>query len=336
MSVTIRDVAAAAGVSTATVSRALRGLAYVDEETRLRVISAAHQLDYVASPSASRLASGRTGTIAVLTPYVGRWFFATVIEGISQALANVPLDLLLVEVGNPDRPSIGSIEQRLRSRADGAVVIALPEDHDVVDSLVEQQFPVSLVGSLTERISSIAIDDIDTGRLATQHLLNLGHREIGLISGSPSDDTRTAQGKRTAGYVSALTTAGLTPRPDLTAFGDFTQHGGERAMVEILTQPRSPTAVFCLSDEMAFGAMAALRRHRLTPGVDIALVGVDGHPQSDALNLTTVTQPVVDMGRLATQALLDGISAGPAHHPVQKSIPVELVVRSSSAPAKNG
>jgi len=334
VSATIREVAAAAGVSTATVSRALRGLPYVDEVTRKRVIDAAQRLDYVASPSASRLASGRTGTIAVLTPYVARWFFATVISGVAMALTEGPLDLLLVEVGNPDRPSAVPLEQRLRSRADGAVVVALPDTYPEISQLIEHDFPVTLVGSLSERVSSVAINDPETGRLATQHLINLGHREIGLISGATSDESFTAQDDRTNGYHDALTRSGIPAHPALTAYGGFTREGGERAMVELLSREIQPTAVFCLSDEMAFGAMIAMRRHGLTPGADIALVGVDGHPQSELANLTTVAQPVAEMGRLAAVALQDRLNNADQYEPRQKAMSVELVVRSSSAPPK--
>jgi DNA-binding LacI/PurR family transcriptional regulator len=334
MSATIREVATAAGVSTATVSRALRGLPYVDEATRRRVVETAQRLDYVASPSASRLASGRTGTIAVLTPYVARWFFATVISGVAMALTEGPLDLLLVEVGNPERPSTVPLEQRLRSRADGAVAIALPDDHPEISQLIEHDFPLTVVGSLSDRVSSVAINDIETGRLATQHLINLGHRDIGLISGATNDDGFATQDDRTDGYNEALTRNGITPRPSLTSFGSFTREGGERAMVELLSRETTPTAVFCLSDEMAFGAIIALRRHGLTPGIDVALVGVDGHPQSELANLTTVAQPVAEMGRLAALALQEKLSVGESYVPSKQSVSVELIVRSSSAPPK--
>ena len=335
MTVTIREVAQAAGVSTATVSRALRGLAYVDDATRQRVIDVAARLDYVASPSASRLASGRTGTIAVLTPYVARWFFATVISGVALALTEGPLDLLLVEVGNPDRPDTIPLEQRLRSRADGAVAIALDDSHPEISSLIDLGFPLSLVGSLSDRVSSVAINDTETGRLATQHLINLGHSRIGLISGMPDSAGFQLQNERTLGYAQALNHSGITPDPSLCAYGEFTIEGGERAMVELLCRGTTPTAVFCLSDEMAFGAMIALRRHGLRPGRDIAVVGVDGHPQAELANLTTVSQPVLEMGHLAAQTLVVQLAGHSAEVPTSSHMRVELIVRASSAPPED-
>ena len=123
MSITIRDVAQAAGVSTATVSRALRGLPHVDPETRERVRRVAAELDYVVSPSASRLASGRTGTVAVITPFIDRWFFSTVLSGISDVLQESDVDLLVYEVGDPATSPGLPAERRLRGRVDGVIVV---------------------------------------------------------------------------------------------------------------------------------------------------------------------------------------------------------------------
>jgi DNA-binding LacI/PurR family transcriptional regulator len=137
------------------------------------------------------------------------------------------------------------------------------------------------------------------------------------------------------GYEDALKRSGISRNPNLTAFGDFTREGGERAMVELLSREVQPTAVFCLSDEMAFGAMIALRRHGLRPGHDVALVGVDGHPQSELANLTTVAQPVVEMGRLGARSIQEQLSNPVGHQPQRVSMQVELIVRSSTAPARD-
>ena len=128
MSITIRDVAEAAGVSTATVSRALRGLPHVDPETRERVRRVAAEMDYVVSPSASRLASGRTGTVAVITPFIDRWFFSTLLSGISDVLQEGDVDLLVYEVGDPATSPGLPAERRLRGRVDGVIVVTLPTD----------------------------------------------------------------------------------------------------------------------------------------------------------------------------------------------------------------
>jgi len=336
VAVTIREVAEAAGVSTATVSRALRGLPYVDDATRLRVLAAAANLDYVVSPSASRLASGRTGSIAVVTPFIARWFFSTVLSGVEQVTHDAGLDLLLLGVGDPDRPSEVPTEQRLRQRADGAIIVALPADDPEVRALLNANLPVSIVGSLVPDVPCVAIDDAEAGRKATAHLLNLGHRRIAVISGSRAGSIYTTQEHRYRGYCDALSAVGIEPDPTLVAFGQFTREGGEQAMVELLNLTFMPTAVFCMSDEMAFGASVALRRRGLVAGVDISLIGIDGHPQSEVIDLTTVEQPVESMGRFAAESLLAVLGLTPPPERAPGLVSTRLVSRGSTAPPRDG
>lgn len=335
MSITIRDVAKAAGVSTATVSRALRGLPNVDQATRDRVIQVAAELDYVVSPSASRLASGRTGSIGVITPYISRWFFATVIAGIESSLHAAGMDLLLLGVGDPEVEITFPAAQRLRQRVDGVLIVALPPDDPDMRAIVELGIPTGLIGSTFTGTSSIVIDDVEAGRIATQHLLNLGHRRIGLIGGRPTEDSSNAVLDRDRGYFNAITEAGIDPDPLMETFGYFTISGGEKAMSALLAQKEPPTAVFAMSDEMAFGAIRSLRSHGLVPGKDVSIVGIDGHDMSELMNLTTVEQPVREMGYQAAQSLLAHIMT-PANARVETvKMPTHLVVRdSTSAPSQ--
>ncbi len=330
MSITIRDVAQAAGVSTATVSRALRGLPHVDPETRERVRKVAADLDYVVSPSASRLASGRTGTIAVITPFIDRWFFSTLLSGISDVLQERDVDLLVYEVGDPGTSPGLPAERRLRGRVDGVIVVTLPTDAPRIADMLEIGLPTSFVGVRWPGVPSVCIDDAAAGRMATQHLINLGHERIGIISGRPL--ASTSQASRAEGYASAMAGAGLTPDPALEAFGYFTVSGGEAAMTSLLSQPKPPTAVFAMSDDMAFGAIRALQRHGIRPGSDIAIASIDGHELAELLDLTTVGQPVAQMGRMAAEALLARMVGDPGDSPDEMTVPTTLVVRGSTVP----
>ena len=332
MGITIRDVALAAGVSTATVSRALRGLPNVDERTRSRVQQIAADLDYVISPSASRLASGRTGSIAVITPYIARWFFSTVISGVESVLQNAGMDLLLMSVSNPDAPRRQPPAPRLRRRVDGVLVIAVPPDDPELRDVVNLGMPMSLIGVSLQGVPSVTIDDVLAARIATQHLVNLGHRRIGVIAGSAITAPFTAEHDRSRGFAEVMQEAGLQTDPMLEAFGHFTVAGGEQAMTALLTQRQRPTAVFAMSDEMAFGAMRALRAHGLTPGREISLIGIDGHDMSELLDLTTVAQPVVDLGRIAAEALLVQIGAVAGTAAESVIVPTQLSVRGSTTP----
>jgi DNA-binding LacI/PurR family transcriptional regulator len=330
VSITIRDVAQAAGVSTATVSRALRGLPHVDPETRERVRRVAAELDYVVSPSASRLASGRTGTIAVITPFIDRWFFSTVLSGISDVLQASDVDLLVYEVGDPATSPGLPAERRLRGRVDGVIVVTLPTDAPRIADMLEIGLPTSFIGVRWPDVPSVCIDDTAAGRMATQHLINLGHERIGIISGRPH--ASTSQASRAQGYASAMAGAGLEPDASLEAFGYFTVAGGEAAMTSLLSQSRPPTAVFAMSDDMAFGAIRALQRHGIRPGSDIAIASIDGHELAELLDLTTVGQPVAEMGRMAAEALLGRMLGREIEATDEITVPTTLVVRGSTVP----
>jgi DNA-binding LacI/PurR family transcriptional regulator len=336
MAITIRDVAEAAGVSTATVSRALRGLPNVDPATRDRIATVASKLDYVISPSASRLASGRTGSIAVITPFISRWFFATVLSGVESVLQAAGMDLLLMSVTDaasghhrlPPAP-------RLRRRVDGVLIIAMSPSDPQLRDVLNLGMPTSMIGVNVGGVPSVTIDDVAAARIATQHLINLGHTRIGMISGSPAELPFTAEFDRESGFRQAMEESGLETTPMLEAFGYFTIQGGEQAMTALLTQKNPPTAVFAMSDEMAFGALRSLRNHGLKPGVDISVVGVDGHDMSEHLELTTVVQPVFDLGRIAAEALLVQLRTLPQDVNLEPTrVPTQLVVRSSTAPLR--
>lgn len=335
MGITIRDVAEAAGVSTATVSRALRGLPNVDDTTRRRVQQVAGDLDYVISPSASRLASGRTGSVAVITPYIARWFFSTVLSGVEDVLQESDMDLLLISIGDHNhKVNRSPVVPRLRRRVDAILMIAVPPDEPQLIKIVDLALPTSTIGLKVPGVPSVTIDDVAAAQLATQHLINLGHRRIGIIDGSRTDESSTVQRDRTLGFASAMADAGLPVSPALEALGHFTIGGGEAAMTALLAQPNPPTAVFALSDEMAFGALRALRAHGLRPGIDVSIIGVDGHDMSEHLDLTTVVQPVADLGRIATRSLLAQLADAKAYaESVQ--VATQLVARGSTGPVSD-
>lgn len=333
MPITIKDVADAAGVSTATVSRALRGLPNVDVGTRERIQKIADDLDYVISPSASRLASGRTGSVAVVTPYIARWYFSTVLSGVESVLQGAGMDLLLMSVSTPEGHHRMPPAPRLRRRVDGVIVIALSPEDPQLKEVLDLGLPTSLIGLTHEGTPSVTIDDVDAGQIATQHLINLGHERIGVITGAPVGSPFTAENDRYTGFQAAMEHAGLDIDPMLESYGYFTISGGEQAMTALLTQRKPPTAVFAMSDEMAFGAMRAMRSHGLTPGTDISIIGVDGHDMSELLDLTTVAQPVADLGRIAAEALLLELrSPNSDAHPEDIHLPTRLIVRGTTKP----
>ncbi|GFJ91851.1 hypothetical protein Prum_054930 [Phytohabitans rumicis] len=240
----IDDVARLAGVSTATVSRALRGLPTVSESTRDRVLAAAAKLGYTASPSASRLAGGKTGAVAVVVPRITRWFFATVVEAAEDALHQAGYDLLLHNLGGSEHERQRLLHTAaLHKRVDALVLVATPlqgPDFAAVTNLALPGVTVSS-GTGVPGWPSIRIDDVAAACTATSYLIEQGHRRVAHISGDPSDELAfTTHIDRRRGYREALRIAGIEPDPALDVEAEFTVSGGERAVAELLRRGPAP------------------------------------------------------------------------------------------------
>ncbi|MEV6316934.1 LacI family DNA-binding transcriptional regulator [Streptomyces sp. NPDC051776] len=328
----IADVARGAGVSTASVSRSLRGLGGVSEGTRARVVQVARELGYAISPGASSLRSGRTRSIAVVTPFIDRWFFGRALGAFESVLQQADLHVLLHSLhGSAEARRRLFAERILHRRVDAVLIMCLKLEQHEIDALRALDVPVALLGSHAVDFSSVAIDDFSAAREAVDHLTGLGHRRIGLIGGSPVDPLHfTAPVERRAGYRDALKSAGIARDRELEADADYTVAGGERAMARLLDLPQRPTAVFVESDEMAFGALRFLRDARVRVPDDLSVVGIDDHEMSHLVNLTTVAQPVAEQGAAAAHALLAAL-ADRSRPPSRVMHPTRLVVRGTTA-----
>jgi len=329
----IEDVARMAGVSTATVSRAMRGLPNVSDATRDRVRSAAAILGYVPTPSASSLASGRTKTIGVLTPWISQWFFANVIEGAERALHERGYDALLYSFTVERRGRQAVDVEVLRRRVDGVLVVGLPLSTYELESLLALQVPVVFVGSGVEGQVTVRIDDYQVGLTATDHLLGLGHTRIGHVTGLP--DTISSWSPpigRRRGWQEAIQRTGHEVRHEWVVNGYFDVEGGRESTRQLLEQAPEVTAVFAASDEMAMGAFLAARDAGLRVPEDLSVIGVDGHELGEVIGLTTIAQPAESQGSDAARFLL-GMVNGEDGPPAETTLyPTELIVRTSTAP----
>ncbi len=332
----IDEVARLAGVSTATVSRALSGRGHVSDATRTRVLVAAESLGYVVSASASSLASGRTRNIGVIVPYLDRWFFSTVLTGIASALMRRGYDITLYSL-TADLELRGLIFDTLlrRQRVDGVIAISLELSADELERLDELDLPVIAIGGPNPGLTTLSVDDVALARLATEHLLALGHRRIAHIGASPEFDIDFhIPTQRRQGFEQALADAGIPIHPSLFEPSDFTIEGGNRAAKQLLGRPGpAPTAIFAASDEMAIGALLAARELGFDVPDDIAVIGIDGHELGEFFRLTTVDQFPLGQGERAALAILDEIDRGPdasAEH-ARRQLPFELVVRGTTA-----
>ena len=341
----IHDLARETGVSTATVSRALRGLPRVSEETRTKVLDAAVRLGYVPSPHAVGLASGgRTRTVAIVVLFVTRWYFATVVHGAEQVLRQQGYDVLLYNIGgDPQARRRVLLTGMVTKRADALIVVGLGPTPEEVLWLSRHGMPVATIGARVRTWPSVRVDDVGVARTAMGHLLDLGHRRIAYVGQLDDDGLELATPReRRQGYREALEAAGIAFDPALEVEGHFTTEGGHDAGERLLAMPDPPTAVFCASDEMAFGVMHAAREAGVRVPEDLSVVGVDDHELAQWLGLTSVRQPVVQQGRVAARQVLsllhpedhgDGHDSTVAEH---VEVPTELVVRRSTAACRDG
>lgn len=303
----IEDVAREAAVSVATVSRALRGLPNVAPKTRARVQAVAEEMQYRADPSAARLATGRTKLVELATPTVDGWYFSRFLAGAIDHLLYKGYEAITHPVGDPDeRERFLNQLVQLEKRVDGLIVVDLNLSEEAATELWNAGIPTVTAGFSTERFPSVIVDDYQVGFLATQHLLDLGHRRIGLISGEPNHPLAfSVPGLRLAGYTAALAAAGIAIDTRLERSGRFTAPGGRAAMDRLLDLDDPPTAVFAMSDEMAFGAWSALQDRDLSWPGDMAVVGVDDHELAEMVGLTTIRLSPHAIGASAAERLLE-------------------------------
>jgi DNA-binding LacI/PurR family transcriptional regulator len=329
----IVDVAARAGVSVATVSRALRDHPHVADATRKRVHDAARALQYVADTNASRLASGRSNTIGLLAPILTSWYTSEVIAGVEEVLQDAELDLLIsTRPGSPDARRVFGPDGAFRQRVDGMILVDMFVGSAGADELLKAAAPAVVLGESLHQLTSLSIDNRLGAEMATRHLLELGHRRIALIGGviTPGSQSNVPP-DRTAGYHAALAAQKIRRERALQVDGMFTIEGGRRAARQLLQSAQPPTAIFCMSDEMAFGVMQTARELGLSVPGDLSLMGFDDHPASEAFGLSTIRQPVREMGRMGARLMIDivaGHGTSATHHPLG----IALISRMSTGP----
>lgn len=330
---TIADVAARAGVSVATVSRALRDLPNVAPATRERVRAAADELRYVSDPWASRLASGRSSTIGLVVPTLDRWIYARLLAAAQGAAAAAGLDVLPVTVSRAD--AAADLLQKFAGskRVDGLLVVDAPTAGPYVREVVTAGVPVVTIGLAAPGVSSLLVDNVAAARVAVEHLLALGHRRIATIGGLDDDaGLFTVPVDRRRGYLDACAAAGVEPDPAQCVGAEVSLAGGALAMQELLAHHEPPTAVFAQADEMAIGALQVARDAGLRVPEDLSIVGFDDHEVAAYLGLTTIRQDVHTMGRRATHVLLRHLR-GDLHEPAAVEVGTRLIVRATTGPA---
>lgn len=332
--VTIADVAREAGVSMMTVSRVINNKGEVSTSTREAVRAAIERLGYRPSSIARGLATRRTATIGLVVPDVANPFFADVAGGVEQVASGEGYNVFLCNTGEDPEREAAVLRLLEEKRVDGVVVCSSRLDDCALQAALDRHPAAVLVNRHLPgdeaAIASVRIDDRAGGRLATQHLLQSGHRAVGFLAGPPASRSSRLRGE---GYRAALAAAGVGAEPEWTVPCAANVEGGFQATRTVLSRYPEVTALFCYNDLVAVGALQACAAlGRSVPG-DVAIAGFDDIPLAELVTppLTTCRVPRVELGVRAVRLLLDQIAApgGPA---VDVVLQPELVVR-ASAPA---
>ncbi len=312
IAVTIEEIARLAEVSRSTVSRVINNHPNVRPQVRERVLQVIREHDYAPNAAARSLASARSRVISALIPRSAAQifadpFFPTIIQGISESCAAngyfLMLAMLTAELEQ------GFYNQVLRGRyVDGLIMLSHDIDDPLLPQLLRDPTPLVLIGRhpYLSGLAWVDVENRDGARQATNHLIKLGHRRIATITGPLM---MTAGLDRRDGYKQALVEAGIPIEPELIVEGDFTQEGGYQAMQQVINLPERPRATFVASDAMALGALHALREVGLHVPRDMAIVGYDDLPVAVQTTpaLTTVRQPIAQMGAAAVRTLIEQI-----------------------------
>jgi LacI family transcriptional regulator len=330
---TIRDIASLAGVSIATVSRVLNGRPDVAEQTRQAVLEVVRQQGFSTNRSARGLSNGRTGLVGVTLPIVHATYFSYILSGAAEALYEQDMRLLVCPTQHEHDREVTLLERLMHGTTDGAILELPSESSAELKALQEQGYPFVVVDpreALDEGIPCVSAAHSAGARAATQHLLSLGHRRIAVITGPPG---WFATEERLNGYHAALAAAGVLPEPELAVAGDWLISGGFDAASRLLDLREPPTAIFAFNDNLAVGALQAARvRGRRVPE-DLSVVGFDDSEQAAIVTpaLTTVRQPLAEMGRMAVSLLLR-LLENQRVEAMRVELATKLVIRDSTAP----
>ena len=309
VAVTISDVAERAGVSIATVSRVINETGYVSPELSGKVYSAMEELDYTPNIIARSLRKRKTETIGIIVPDNSNPFFAEISREIENFGFQEGYSVLLCNSDNDVKKEKAYVDVMISKLIDGVIFIASSSEKSNLDSLLNRNIPVVVVDRRIEdtEVNVILNDNELGGYLATWHLIQLGHKKIGCITG-PSDVTPSFE--RVDGYKRALQEANLPFNDDLVKIGDFSYLSGIKAAGDLLCIKDKPTAIFACNDVMALGAIKKIHDMGLWIPSDVSIVGFDGITLSAAFtpSLTTVSQPTENIARAAVDTLLKKIS----------------------------
>jgi LacI family transcriptional regulator len=333
MAITIHDVARIAGVGIGTVSRVINNSANVKPMTREKVLNAIAQLDYKPNPIARSMISKRTGSIGVVVPFFTRFFFIEVLRGMESALAELGRDLVLYNVETNVQRDRYFTELPMHHKVDGLLILSLTPDDTIASSFAEKGMPVVLLDAYSPYLHSLVIDNVGGAYQAVKFLIEKGHRRIGFINGIVEGSFKFNQANdRLIGLHRAFGDVGLLFEPELVIATEWNRQSGKKAALQLLSQKKRPTAIFAASDVQAIGVLNAANVCKFLVPADLSVIGYDGIEISDLLEMSTIQQPMQEMGKLGVFKLLELIE-NPRQQPELIRLSTTLIERRTTGPA---
>jgi LacI family transcriptional regulator len=331
---TIREVAELAGVSIATVSRVVNGSGYVSDKTRWAVESVIREHRYTANRSARGLSGGRTGLVGVTLPRIHPTYFSVIIAGVAEALYEQDMRIVLAPTLHEHDREVSLLERLMHGTTDGGLLVLPEESGSELRTLMAYGYRFVVVDPrmrIDERVPTVSAAHSSGADQATRHLLDLGHRRIAAITG-PADMMATEE--RLRGYHAALAAAGVLPDPRLVIESNWEVDGGREAGAALLELQNPPTAIFAFNDPLAIGAMQAVLAGGFGVPHDVSIVGFDDTAEAELVTpmLTTVRQPLAEMGRMGVSLLLR-LLENRRFEALHVELATQLIVRGSTGPA---
>src|SRR3954468_16597163 len=330
---TIRQVASAAGVSIATVSRVLNGRPDVAPQTREAVLRVVRDHGFSTNRNARALSGGRTGLVGVTLPVVQGGYFSSILAGVTEGLYNEDMRVVLCPTLHQYEREVNLLQRLLHGTTDAGILMLPEESNEELRALQRQGYPFVVVdprAPTEDGIAAVSAANASGARRATEPRLELGHRRIGAITG-PS--MWLASSERLNGFRSALAAAGVLAEPSLVREAGFEVGAGDAAAAPLLDLPERPTAIFAFNDELAVSVMRAARERGLRVPDDVSVVGFDDSEKARITTpgLTSVRQPLAEMGRMAVTLLLQMLENDRVEG-VSVELAIRLVERDSAAP----
>jgi LacI family transcriptional regulator len=306
MAATIHDVALEAGVGIGTVSRVVNNSPRVKPGTRERVQAAIDRLQYKPDPIARSMISKRTNSFGVIVPFFTRPFFMEVLRGVEMVSARLGRELVLYNVETEAQRDHYFSELPMHRKVDGLLIVSLTPDDAVSRRLRDSGLAVVLMDAYSPMFTSLVVNNVEGAYQAVKCLIENGHRRIGFINGKIEGNFKFNQANdRLIGLHRAFGEGGLLFEPELVFTSEWSRMGGKQAALQLLSQQKPPTAIFAASDMQAVGVLEAAKDLGIPIPEQLSVIGFDGIEVSELLEISTVRQPMLEMGEVGAARLVE-------------------------------